>query len=125
MTVNSGANVTLDALTITNGKTGWFIGGSGILNEGTLIVGTTSTVSGNTGFYGGGIFNNTNSTLTINGTVNNNTAAGDGVAGGADIGALLSPYLDEIGKSGEPLDGDGRRAKVVALFSGCAEVLRQ
>ena len=48
----------------------------------------------------------------------------DGVAGGAEIGALISPCLDAIGKSGEPLD-EVRRDKVIALFAGIAEVLRQ
>jgi hypothetical protein len=48
-----------------------------------------------------------------------------GVAGGAEIGKLLGPHLEAIGKAGEPLDKDGRREKVVALFAGCSQVLGQ
>ena len=45
------------------------------------------------------------------------------VSGGPAIGKLIGPYLDQIGKSGEPLDEGGRRAKTVELFLGVAQEL--
>ncbi len=58
--VNSGANLTLDGLTLSNGSPGAFHGGA-IYNDGeTGNVGltvTNCTITGNSGDYGGAIFN--------------------------------------------------------------------
>jgi hypothetical protein len=45
------------------------------------------------------------------------------VPGGTSIGKLIGPYMDQIGKSGEPLDEGGRRAKTVELFLGVSQEL--
>ncbi len=73
---NSGVNVTLNTLIITNG--GALLGG-GILNGGTVTL-NGSTVSNNTAsIFGGGGITNVGGTVTLNGsTVSNNTANGDG-----------------------------------------------
>ncbi len=73
---NSGVNVTLNTLIITNG--GALLGG-GILNGGTVTL-NGSTITGNTtGEDGGGGIYNDGGTVTLNGsTVSNNTANGDG-----------------------------------------------
>lgn len=78
-TVQNGATVTIQDLTIANGSVSDGNGG-GILNNGTLTL-KDSLVSGNTAALGGGIYNQ-NGTLTLNGTrVANNTAtsAGGGI----------------------------------------------
>src|SRR2546426_10601307 len=76
----SGVTVTLDGLTIANGKFGG--DGGGIYNGGTLNV-TNSTISGNSTSgsafsddFGGGIYNNG----TLN--VTNSTISGNSVSGG-------------------------------------------
>ena len=68
--VNSGVTAVLNGLTITGGNAGPVEDTGGILNDGTLTLGKTSTVSQNTGT---GIVNT--GTLTIDGTVSGNTAA--------------------------------------------------
>jgi len=68
--VNSSGNLTINGVTITNGRTTG--NGGGISNRGTLTL-TNSTVSGNRAFDGGGIFNIGTMTLT-NSTVSGNTA---------------------------------------------------
>jgi hypothetical protein len=79
--VYPGGNLTINGVTITNGRSGVMFGG-GIYNLGILML-TNSTVSGNTapdnGFvsYGGGIFSDGTTTLT-NSTVSGNTAGSGG-----------------------------------------------
>lgn len=79
--INSGKTVTLNALTITNGKTGGEAGG--ILNRGTLNV-TNSTISNNSavgdGTYGGGI-RSFGALSVTNSTFFNNKALGAGLNG--------------------------------------------
>ena len=81
--INSGADVTINRLTISGGSKGF---GGGILNNGTLTL-TNATVSANTAEQvGGGIFNG--GTLTVrNSTVSANEAAGLG--GGIYNGGTL------------------------------------
>jgi CSLREA domain-containing protein len=73
MIVNSGANLTLQNLTIANGKAS---SGGGILNGGTLTI-TNSTFSGNSasgGGDGGGIFNIGDTVTITNSTFSGNSA---------------------------------------------------
>jgi len=85
--VNSGANVTLNDLTITDGNAGAGDGG-GIYNSGILTV-TNSTLSANTADLGGGILNNFGGTLMVtNSTLSGNTAGGAG-GGIANLGGTL------------------------------------
>ncbi len=76
--VNSGGNLTINGVTITNGRTGSNDGG-GISNNGTLTL-TNSTVSGNTATNeGGGIYNLAGSQMTLtNSKVSGNTANNGG-----------------------------------------------
>ncbi len=82
--VNSGANLTINGVTITKGNgTGTTSSGDngfggGILNGGTLTL-TNSTVSGNTASDGGGISTGGGNTTTLtNSTVSGNTANNGG-----------------------------------------------
>jgi hypothetical protein len=88
--VDSGAQATLDHLTITHGREagGGGVGGGGIYNGGTLTV-SNSTLSGNSSTSyagGGGIYNR--GTLTVsNSTLSGNSAGGAG--GIANLGTLM------------------------------------
>jgi len=75
-TVAAGGNLTLQSLTVRNGQTER----GGIANFGTLTV-TNSTLSGNNGGYGGGIYNGIGATLTVT----NSTFSGTGAALGGGI----------------------------------------
>ncbi|MBS1794954.1 MAG: carboxypeptidase regulatory-like domain-containing protein [Acidobacteria bacterium] len=92
--VAAGANLSLDRLTVTEGKVTGSGNGGGILNSGTLTV-TRSTVSANSSdFLGGGISNSgAAARLTVAGsTISGNTASGLGVNGGGiynSAGTLL------------------------------------
>jgi CSLREA domain-containing protein len=101
LTINSGAQVLLDGLTIAGGNNLSGVGGGGILNngsatvldcavsgnhaedgggianEGTITL-TDSTISGNSGGYGGGIVNLIGSMTIVGSTVVNNEASGGG-----------------------------------------------
>ncbi len=83
-------SVVLSGLTITNGNAGDGLYGGGILNYGTLAL-TNSTLSGNSAFVGGGIYNS-NGTLTVsNTTISDNTTTNTGYFGGGgiyNVGAL-------------------------------------
>ena len=75
-----GGNLTLDALTITNGRDSNL--GGGIYNGGTLtVINSTvsnSSVSGGSDNFGGGIYNGTQATLTIrNSTISGNSISGN------------------------------------------------
>ena len=75
--VSIGVTATLDSLIITKGLVSGANGG-GIYNSGTLTV-TNSMFSGNTADRGGGIYNNTGSTLHVtNSSILNNTTHNDG-----------------------------------------------
>ncbi|MFN8420946.1 MAG: choice-of-anchor Q domain-containing protein [Anaerolineae bacterium] len=77
----------IDGLTLTNGANN----GGGIANQGTVTL-TNSTISGNSGGIGGGIFNNgPSATLTIvNSTISGNTATTNVGGGIANLGGTLT-----------------------------------
>ncbi len=77
MVVNSGANLTLQNLTIANGNTSGI--GGGISSAGTLNV-TNSTFSSNSASFGGGIYNT--STLNMS---KSTVSANDAIAAGGGI----------------------------------------
>ena len=80
------ANAAIEGLTIKNGVSGRESGG-GIYNAGTLRL-TNSTVSGNSAFNGGGIFNFHTGTLTLtNSTVSGNSAT-DAAGGISNFGTI-------------------------------------
>jgi len=69
--ISAAGNLTLDGVTVRNGKAS---SGGGIRNEGTATI-TTSTISGNTADFGGGIRNEGTATITITAsTISGNTA---------------------------------------------------
>jgi hypothetical protein len=82
--VDSGVRVTLDRLTITHASISGYGYGAGIYSQGALTV-TDSTISSNTTYQGGGIYND-HGTLTVsNSTLSGNSASfGGGIytAGG-------------------------------------------
>ncbi|MBE2268738.1 MAG: right-handed parallel beta-helix repeat-containing protein, partial [Anaerolinea sp.] len=85
-TVPSGASVTLNGLTISNGSASG--SGGGISNSGTLTV-TNSTLSGNHGASGGGIHNSSSGSLSvINSTLSGNSATTEG-GGIRNVGTLI------------------------------------
>jgi predicted outer membrane repeat protein len=86
MTVNSGATLNLQNLTIANGLD--TSGASGILNQGKLTV-TNSTFSGNTGFGTGGGIDNDGALIVTNSTFSGNIAV-DGGGISNDFGATLT-----------------------------------
>jgi hypothetical protein len=74
--IPSDVTVTLQDLMVRNGRTTGF--GGGLSNLGTLTL-MNSTVSGNSAFSGGGLFNHQHARLTLtNSTVNGNSAGGGG-----------------------------------------------
>jgi hypothetical protein len=84
--IEAGVVADINALTITGAVTGAQAAG-GIFNKGSLTL-TNSTVTGNSAFNGGGVYNNSLATMTMIGdTVNNNTVQVSG--GGVDnLGTL-------------------------------------
>ncbi len=79
--IEFGNTVVISGLTITGGHVGGFNGGGGLYNLGSLTL-SNSTVTGDSAYNGGGIFNGSNGTMVMSGdTVNNNTAvdAGGGI----------------------------------------------
>jgi RTX calcium-binding nonapeptide repeat (4 copies) len=90
--VASGANLTLDGVTVAGGSAGQNANGGGIFNSGTLTV-SDSAISGNSAFVGGGIENDGQLTI-INSLISGNTSSRAG--GGIDnffqgnVGATLT-----------------------------------
>jgi hypothetical protein len=84
--VDSGAALTLNNLTIANGSNSGFDGG-GIYNNGGTLTITNSTFSGNSANNGGGGIYNNGGTLTItNSTFSGNSAnSGGGIANGGSV----------------------------------------
>ncbi len=80
MWVNSGADLTLQNLTIANGSTTGI--GGGIYNDGGTLTVTNSTFSGNSAPFGGGISNA--GTLTVT----NSTFSGNSATGGFSLGGF-------------------------------------
>jgi fibronectin-binding autotransporter adhesin len=96
--VNSGATVVLNSLTITNGYDGSSYGGGGILNDGTLTINqcnlANNTSGGGGGGFGGGIQNDYDgAALTVNNcTFSGNRATGSGIINGGEGGGIGNLY---------------------------------
>src|SRR5207244_2529595 len=74
--ISSGFTVALSGLKIANGNPGGTQFGGGIYNKGTLTI-TNSTLSSNSAFIGGGIYNDNTATLTITAsTLSDNKSGG-------------------------------------------------
>ncbi|MGI8691106.1 MAG: choice-of-anchor Q domain-containing protein, partial [Thermomicrobiales bacterium] len=119
--VNSGVTASIANLTIANGNAANGGSGGGIGNRGTLTV-TSSTLSGNSAQFGGGIYNAggtltvTNSTLSANSTsgggggilnngtltVTNSTLAGNS----AGVGGGIGNYVGTVTVTNSTLTGN-------------------
>ena len=85
--VNPGKTVTIDGLTVANGYTGFY--GGGIYNDSAALTVTNCVLSGNSAYSGGGIRNESaNGGATL--TVTNSTISGNSAAGGGGISNLTS-----------------------------------
>jgi hypothetical protein len=118
--IGAGANVTLSALTITNGNAGSGFGG-GIYNNGTLTV-SNSTLSSNTANGGGSIWNE-GSTLTVNNsTLSGNRATNNGggiVINGGTVSLSNSTLSSNTaGDFGGGIDNNGNLTVSNSTFSG-------
>ncbi len=106
MSVNSSGNLTLNDVTLSNGKTSGSSDGGAVWNGGTMLI-SRSIISGNatSGFgAGGGVYsrgNITTATLTINNsTISNNSATGTfGRGGGVYNRAASAPAVLTINNS--------------------------
>jgi hypothetical protein len=97
-----GHSVTIQGLTISNGLAPDFDCGGGILDEGSSLVLTNCTVSGNsTDGTGGGICVDANATLTIESSTLSDNYAGDYGGGLANGGALTINNSTLSGNRGE------------------------
>jgi hypothetical protein len=91
----TGTNVTLSGLTITEGNTNALTGpyyddGGGIANDlGSSLTISGCTVSGNSAFEGGGIYNFGATLKVINSTLSGNTALDDVSGGGGAVYSVL------------------------------------
>lgn len=95
LTIDGGADVTLDRLVVRGGNIE--ANGGGVFNAGTLTV-LSSTITGNNagGQLGGGIFNDTDGTITLiaNSTISNNDAGtGGGIFNQGTITNITSSTL--------------------------------
>jgi len=86
--VNSGADVTFQNLTITDGRITAGAGGGGILNEGAVTIANNCLVSNNTSVGAAGGIYNRGGLLTVDGTVSDNTVTW--IPGGADGGGIFN-----------------------------------
>jgi len=116
LSVDASASLTLNNLTIANGK---YSGGGGVLNGGTLTI-TNSTFSGNSGGIGGGIYNFgttniTNSTFSGNSAVN---SAG-GVYNFGTTNITNSTFSGNSAASGGGIENNGGTLTITnSTFSG-------
>ena len=101
--IASGNTVTIDSLTIRNGKANT---GGGIYNDQSTLTVQNSTISGNTATYVGGGIYNLYGTLTVDdSTISGNTATDDG--GGIYIGYSGNLTVDGSTIRGNTADGNG------------------
>ena len=123
--IDSGAQVTLDGLTIANGNS--TTNGGGILNHGTLAI-ADCTFSGNAATdFGGGIAVDTGGSLTVtNSTFSGNSTTGGGTAGagiyiqGTAVvtGSTFSGNSAVLDGGGIAIDTGGSLTVTNSTFSG-------
>jgi predicted outer membrane repeat protein len=120
--VLGGAKVVLTGITIQHGSPFGGLGdGGGIYDAGTLKV-NNCTISGNTGFYGGGIANEGGGVLTVNNsTFSNNTAHQFG--GSIFVGSPGTVTVTNSTLSGNVADAYGRDGEGGAIFSGSTTIV--
>ena len=76
-------NLTLTNLTVTGGQAGGFSEGGGIRfgSSGMLTI-SDSTISGNSGYYGGGVYTDSGNVAVASSTISGNSNTGYGAGGG-------------------------------------------
>ena len=114
--VDGGVTASLSGLTISDGSTTG--NGGGLYNLGTAIL-ADCTVSGNTAFLGGGLYNPHGATITVTGgTISGNFAyVGGGLSNQGDatlIDCTLSGNV--VGNAGAGLSNDGNGT---VMITGC------
>src|SRR5881396_2800162 len=109
----SGQTVTISGLTITNGQASPSSGG-GIYNDHSTLTVSSCTISGNSAFDGGGIYNNGfsngSATLTVsNCTISGNSASygGGGIFNDGNYGSATLEVLSSTLSSNSAPDGGG------------------
>jgi hypothetical protein len=122
-TIDSGADVTLADMVITNGKANY---GGGIYNAGTLTLNNVE-VTGNTATNGGGIFNAGALTLNRGSSIDYNTANNNGggiyntgsvnMTAGSSISGNVVPNLYEDGIGGGGIYNTGTVIMNAALIT--------
>ncbi len=101
----AGTTVTISGLTIQNGLPLTPGSGGGIFSQGSALILTNSTVSGNTAFHGGGIWNSGMVTLNSS-TVSGNSASG-GIGGGIVNVGIGTLTLNNSTVSGNSIPSGG------------------
>ncbi|GBC84338.1 hypothetical protein HRbin11_00763 [bacterium HR11] len=118
MVVNSGANLTLQNITIANGKGSSFDYGGGISNAGTVTV-TNSTFAGNSAhILGGGIYN-VGVMKIINSTFAGNSATGGGaIRNNSILTVINSTFAGNSAGSGGAIENVGTITMTNCTVSG-------
>ena len=119
MVVSSGAQLTLESLTVADGFSSGVSFGSGIYNSGTLNI-SNSTFSGNsTDEVGGGIYN-VDTLSVVNSTFSGNSAnAGGGIHNSGTLSVASSTFSGNSANYGGGIgSGDGTVNIVNSTFSG-------
>jgi len=111
-TINPGASVTMDGLTLKDGATIDGGGGGGIYNEGGALTVSNSTLSGNSASLGGGGVHNFGGTVIVsNCTIHNNSegSAQSGFGGGgiANNGGTLTVSNSTLKSNSSSVYGGG------------------
>ena len=105
--IANGATVDISGLTIENGNLGTSGNGAGVTNAGNLTI-SASTISGNTGKNGGGLYNSATGTVTLNNvSVVNNVDGGVSPPKGGGIDNLGTMTLTNSIVSGNTSNGMG------------------
>ena len=120
--LNSGANLTLDSLTLSNGRSIGIHGGGAIRSQGTLTI-TNSTFSGNLSTdEGGGIINNGGTLIVTNSTFSSNSSTnyGGGISvEGGTVTVTDSIFTDNTSQNGGGIFiGGGTLTVSGSTFSG-------
>ncbi len=103
-TVISYVTVSISGLTISNGSNNYY--GGGVSNSGNLSL-TNVTLSGNSAYYGGGVYNAGTATLT-NVTISGNSATEDnGIGWGGGLFNTATATLTNVTISGNSAGDDG------------------
>src|SRR5262249_41245776 len=98
-TIDGGPNILLQGMTIANGSQPSGAGG-GINNNGGILTVTNAVITGNSSYYGGGVFNGGTLTLMDSIVRANSASSGGGIDNGTGYGGTLivdsSTFSDNV-----------------------------